>query len=151
MEYDITKVIADFVLQATPDLTSRLEYQAEALREVNCIDPTLGQWIDANDVEYLLSAFDLADDDFAERYPEMAHITEEERQRLIAALEAHFEQCPHCSLKRGYDLEMDARIEQTFQQNNKLLLQILEEDEADLSEDGAYKNVELGARLLANK
>ena len=148
MEPDIINIIASFVLQANPDLASRLEYQAEALREVECIYPSLGRWVDANHIKCLLSAFALGDEDFAERYPAQAHLTERERQRLIEALEAHFEQCPHCSLKRGYDFEMDVRIEQTCQQNTDFLLQILEEDETDLPEEGDHEDMKLKAGAL---
>ena len=137
MKTNITDVIADFVLQSDPDLATRLEYQEEALREVECTNPAFGRWIDENDVKYLLSTFALGNNDFAAKFPTMAHISDQERQRVIAAIEAHCEQCPHCSLKRGYDLELDARVKRTGQQNNSALLQLLEEEETELSEETA--------------
>jgi len=147
MKSDITDVIADFVLQTAPGLESRLEDQAEALREAKCTDPAVGQWIVASDVKYLLSIFALEDKDFAAKFPTMAHITGPERQQFIATIEAHCEQCPHCSLKRGYDLEWDARIKQSCKQNNNVLLKLLEEDETDLSEEGEHQNMELKTAL----
>jgi hypothetical protein len=142
MKSDITNVIADLVRQATPDLESRLEYQAEALREVKCTTPVLGQWIDANDVKYLLSTFALEDKNFDERFPAIAHIAGQERQHLIATIKTHLEECPHCSLKRGYDLELDARIKQACQQNNSALLQLLEEDGTDSSDEPLHQDTE---------
>lgn len=127
----ITDVFADMVRQSYPELNARLEDQAEALREIACTEPIIGRWVDANDVSYLLSTFALGGKDFAAKFPTMAHITEQQRQRLVATIEAHMEQCKHCSLKRGYDLELDARIEQAYQQNSDQLLRLLEEDGGD--------------------
>lgn len=151
MKTDITNVIADLVLQSEPDLAARLEAQAEALREIECTNPVLGRWIDAHDVKYLLSTFTLDDDDFGRRFPAMAHLTRQERQRVAAALETHCDQCPHCSLKRGYDLELDARIKQAGQQNSTALLQLLEEDEADQSEEDEHQDLELKRTLSAHQ
>jgi hypothetical protein len=151
MEDDITKVMAGLVRQANPDLETRLTYQAEALRETPCIDPSVGRWVDANGVPLLLSALALDDEDFAERYPAMAHLGGPERQRLAAKLEAHFDQCPHCSLKRGYDLESEARIEQTCRQNKDFLLRILEGAEAGSTDEGDHIGVEWERALSANQ
>lgn len=139
---DITEVIANFVFKSAPDLASRLEFQAEALDEAKCINPVIGRWVDENDVKYLLSTFALNDKDFAERFPAMAHTSRAERQRVAAALEKHFEHCQHCSLKRGYDLELDARINQACQQNSDFLLQLLGEDETESSKEDDHPNIE---------
>jgi hypothetical protein len=128
---DMTDVIASLVLQAAPDLDSRLEYQAEALREAKCTNPLVGKWIDSTDVKYLFSTLALRDKDFALRFPAMAHITGQKRQQFIAAIEAHFKQCAHCSLKRGYDLELDGRIKQACLENKDFLLQLLKENGTD--------------------
>jgi hypothetical protein len=143
MKTDLTDVIANFVFKSAPDLASRLESQAEALDEAKCSNPVLGRWIDENDVKYLFSTFALNDEDFAVRFPAMAHTTKAERQRVIAAFEEHFEHCQHCSLKRGYDLELDARIKQVCQENSDFLLQMLEEDETESSKEDDHKRVEL--------
>lgn len=136
MESDITDMIAEMVRQAAPELASRLEYQELALRESECVAPSVGRWIDDNSVKYLLSAFALEDKDFAERFPALAHITGPERQQFIAAVEAHFDQCKHCYLKRGFDLELDARIKLTCRQNSAALLELLEEETAVTEEAG---------------
>lgn len=151
MGSEISDIITDLVFLADVDLEARLEAQAEALRESGCVNPILGRWVDENEVNYLLATLALKDEDFTEEFPSMAHITWQERQGLIAALESHFEQCPHCSLKRGYDLEMDARIEQTCEQNNNTLLRILKEDEDDSTDESDHIIIELTPALSANQ
>ncbi|HKY05937.1 MAG TPA: hypothetical protein VJQ56_13665 [Blastocatellia bacterium] len=142
MKNDLTDVIAAFVFRSAPDLASRLEAQAEALDEAKCNNPVIGRWVDENDVKYLLSAFALNDKDFAERFPAMAHTSKAERQQVIAVFEEHFEHCKHCSLKRGYDLEMDARIKQACKQNSDFLLQMLEEEDAEPSKEDEHPGLQ---------
>lgn len=144
MKNDLTDVIADFVFKSAPNLADRLKSQAEALDEAKCSNPVLGRWIDENDVNYLFSAFALSDEDFAEKFPAMAQTTIAERQQVIAALEEHFGFCQHCSLKRAYDLELDARIKQACEQNSDFLLQLLEEDdETELAKERESLEVKL--------
>lgn len=150
MKSNIEDAIANFVFQIATDLTSRLEVQEESLRETECTNPTLGRWLDANGANYLLSVLNLGDKDFAEMHPAMAHVSAPERRRFAAELENHFTQCSHCSLARGYELELDARIEQACRQNNRHLLQQLKkENEADLSEEGDHQNGELSQAFSA--
>jgi hypothetical protein len=153
MGFEITDVITDLVFQADPDLEARLEAQAEALHEIKCTNPVLGQWIDENEVNYLLATLALKDEDFAAEFPTVEYIPLEERRNFIEALEVHLAQCPHCSLKRGYDLEMDARIEQVCQQNDDSLLEILKEhkDVAESSDEGINSGMEVKPALMANQ
>src|SRR5947207_1463784 len=103
--------IVNLVRDAEPDLDARLESQGDHLHEVTCTNPTLGRWIDGYDVQYLLAAFALNDHDFVEDFPKLAHLKQPDREKIIQAFEAHFDECPHCHLKRGYDLELTSRIE----------------------------------------
>lgn len=136
MKADLTEIIADLLLQAAPDLTTRFEYQAEALQEIKCTNPALAQqWVDRYEIKYLFSILSLGDKEFAERMPALANFAEPERRQLIATLEHHIERCQHCALKRGYDLELDERIKEVCRQNSPLLLQLLEEDAAEYSAD----------------
>lgn len=128
MKSDIADIIAELVRQTNPDVDSRIAYHAEALSEVKCTRPLIGRWIDSCDVEYLLSALDLADEDFASRFPVASSVKASDRRRMAAAIESHLCECQHCALKRGYELELDGRIEQACIQNRDLLLQILEEE-----------------------
>lgn len=129
MKNDITYTIADLVRRNFLDLNLRFEAQAESLEESGCISPVIGQWIDAYDVKYLLSALSLGEEAFSERFPGMAHIHEPERLQIVDAIESHFERCPHCSLKRGYDFELDARIKKTCLDNKEFLLGLMAADE----------------------
>lgn len=115
---DFDNLIIDLVRKAEPDLDARLENQAEALNELQCTNPVLGRWIDEYDVEYLMAAFNLDDDEFSSNFPTMGHLNQHDRSQIIEAFESHFDQCPHCYLKRGYDLEMNARIERAYTRDN---------------------------------
>jgi hypothetical protein len=123
---DFDKLIIDLVRKEEPDLDARLENQAEALNDRECANPVLGRWIDEYDVEYLLAAFNLDDDEFSSNFPTMGHLNQHDRSQIIEAFESHFDQCPHCYLKRGYDLEMNARIERAYTRNNAEVMQHLE-------------------------
>jgi hypothetical protein len=135
MRIDIINVITDFVRQAALDLDTRLDYQAEALRETICTDPVMGQWLDSIGIEYLTSAFSMQDRDFVEFFPGMAHLSRQERLGLLETFESHLEKCSHCSLKRGYDLESNARIEKGCRENKDFLLRLLHEDEGGTAEE----------------
>lgn len=141
MTNDITYSIAALVRQNFSDLDLRLEAQTEALKETNCTIPAIGRWIDAHDVKYLISALSLGESDFAERFPALAHVHEPERLKIVETIESHFERCPHCSLKRGYDLELDLRIKKTCLDNKSFLLELMgdsesvKQDDEDASED----------------
>lgn len=139
MTTEITDLFVDLVLQTNPELDARLEYQAEALRETKCIQPLVGQYIDAHHVEYLLSALALGEKDFAESFPAMSRIAGPDRRQVAATIESHIERCSHCSLKRAYDLELDARIEQAFKLSNDLLPQLSEQEEQALAEDAVMR------------
>ena len=146
---DFDDFIIGLVRAAEPDLDERLEKQEEALRALECTDPTLGKWITTYDVEYLLAAFNLNDEDFAENFPEMSHLNHHDRSQIIEAFEDHFLHCSHCYLKRGYDLEMNARIESVYRKHGDAIAAHLSDTPTDQpepagnSEEGfAAKNFE---------
>lgn len=124
---DFDEFIVNLVRSDEPDLDRRLETQAEAVSALECTNPILGKWIDTYDVEYLLAAFNLNDDDFAENFPEMTHLNRQDRSQIIEAFEDHFVHCSRCHLKRGYDLEMNARIEMAYRQHGDLIARKLNE------------------------
>lgn len=140
MKYDIANLISDFVREGDQDLQSRLESQAEALADLQCTDERLGRWVDSNPVEYLYAAFNLKDQDFAKEFPRLAHITSSERRLFLKRIDEHFCQCVRCSLKRGYDLELDSRIERACREHKGLLLQALKEDKPDAAKEGEHQN-----------
>jgi hypothetical protein len=150
MKSNFTDSITDFVRQAEPDLDSRLVSQAEVLDEIKCTNPTIGKWIDSNDVQYLLAAFALSDGDFAEEFPRMAHLKEHDRKQIIKTFEDHFDHCHHCYRKRGFDLELNSRIERAFRQNKEQFVNQLREDKSDTSGEGDHQRLK-GAARAAHK
>lgn len=122
---DFDEFIVNLVRSEEPDLDRRLESQAEALSALECTNPVLGKWIDTYDVEYLLAAFNLSDDDFTENFPDLSHLNRHDRSQIIEAFEDHFVHCSHCHLKRGYDLEMNGRIEMAYRRHGDLIAQKL--------------------------
>ena len=123
---DFDHLIIELVRKAEPDIDSRLESQAEALKELECTNPVLGRWIDEYDVEYLIAAFNLDDDEFSSNFPGMGNLSQHDRSQIIEAFENHFDQCPHCFLKRGYDIEMNARIERAYRLNSAAVMEHLD-------------------------
>ena len=143
MESDFSDIIVGMLRQAEPDLDLRLEYQAEALDDAKCTNPLLGRWIDKNHVQYLLAAFALSDSDFAEYFPQMADVTEHHRKRIIKAFEDHFEQCQHCSLKRGYDAELDGRILRLCRDNKDHLIHQLKPENKETVSEGDHLDLQI--------
>lgn len=133
MEYDFTNLVVDQLREADPDFESRREAQADALRELPCINPTVGKWIDTYDVQYLFAAFDLTDEDFAETFPKMADLTQHDRKRILNTFETHIHHCPHCHLKRGFDLELDSRIEKVWRENMPDLIAEMDTEHAEVA------------------
>jgi hypothetical protein len=139
MKSSVSTAIVDLVRRANPDLEFRLEAQAEALRENECIDPVIGQWVDTHGVEYLKSVLDLDDFNFAKRFSSIAQLDQQQRQQMRAEVGSHLDRCKHCSLAHGYELELDARMMRAFRENKTEFLQLLDEEEADLGE-GEHRN-----------
>ena len=135
MEPEITEVIADLVHEAESDLASRLESQAEALLERKCINPLIGSLVDAFDIKYLLSSLALEEPDFAATFPALSSLTSERRVELVKSIKDHFDHCPHCFLKRSYDLELDSRIKQVCRNNAPFLLRLLKDEEPEPSKE----------------
>jgi hypothetical protein len=134
MKSGFSSVLADLMRQADGDLDFRLDAQEEALRDTTCTNPLVGQWIDQNHTGYLMAIFDLDDGEFGKRFPFLSHVTRKQRQAMTAAVEEHLDYCHHCSLKRGFDLEFDSRIQRTCRDNRNTLLQLLDEADGDAVE-----------------
>lgn len=110
MEYDFSDILAQEVRQAEPDLDARLEAQAEALNELECSNIVIGRWIEEFGLGYLQAAFALEDKDFAESFPGLAHINQDDRKKVIETFNRHVDTCIHCSRRTSYDTELDSRI-----------------------------------------
>ena len=125
MEYDITGTIANLVREADTHFEQQMEEQAEALRRICCIDSSQGRWVEIG-VEFLFSAFELEERDFAGRLPELAHLSKSARQQFAESLADHLRACDHCALKHQYELDLNVRIEQAMRGNSDFLLQELQ-------------------------
>lgn len=146
---DIADIIAVLVRRKNSEIDSRLAGHAEALSEAKCTSPLIGSWVDSIDVEYLLAALDLEDKDFASRFPASAHFGVEERRRVAATIDSHIDICKHCSLKLGFELELDGNIAQACLQNKDFLLQLLGGEDA-AAEEGDGRNGEAEGVCSAN-
>ncbi|HKO61588.1 MAG TPA: hypothetical protein VJV03_10545 [Pyrinomonadaceae bacterium] len=141
MKTEITEIIANLVVEEDPEVRERLDYQDEALTESVCINPIIGRWIEENDVKYLLASLNLPDHDFAKKFPAMASVSGHLRGKLIGTFETHLQHCKHCSLKTGYDLELDARIKQSCLAHSGRLLQHLKEEKSEAVDEDGHGNV----------
>jgi hypothetical protein len=125
MEYDITDTIANFVREAEPDFDQQMEVQAEALSLLCCVNIFYGRWVEMG-VEFLFSALELEDRDFATRLPELAHLNKPARRQFLEQMKDHLRDCQYCALQHKHELDLDARIEKAFQENTRSLLQQLQ-------------------------
>jgi hypothetical protein len=126
---DIADVVVGHVHASNSDLGSRLKVQERELARIKCIDPAIGRWIDANDLNYLQAAFDLDDKEFAARYPTLPPTTKAGRKELMRAFRRHVKACPHCRLKNEFDLELDKMVNEALAENREALLELLNESE----------------------
>lgn len=134
MDNDFINVFELMQLQDS-DLPTRLVSQEEALDDLTCTEPRLGKWFEENTVSYVLAAFNLSDEDFAETFPALKHISASQRQTIIQTFLAHIEACPKCFRKRSYDLEFEGRLESALQEDREVLLAKLDQSGAGESFD----------------
>lgn len=139
MKSEFINLLTDFIRQAEPDLDSRLEVHTSEVNKIPCTEPIIGKWIDAHDVDFLLAAFALDDDDFAADFPALAHLTQPDRKRIIDAFNNHFEGCVHCSRKASYDSEFNSRVDHVLQKKREELLECLDQE---ITDKGANKENE---------
>lgn len=125
---DTSEMIEDFMRQTFPDLDSRLEGHDQVLSEMSCTEPIVGRWFENNAAEYLLAAFAMRDEDFAEEFPGITDLGREQRQQILATFESHLSSCQRCGLKRGFDHEFEARFISACRQNTELLIEGLSEE-----------------------
>jgi hypothetical protein len=124
---DITGEIADLVFKSTPDLCAQLKQQAQKLAGIACNEPVIGRWIEANDLDYLVAAFSLNDDDFTQRFPTAVATTKQERRQLIKRFRAHVKTCPHCASKDEGDRALDQLIDRALTENRLEFVERLKE------------------------
>lgn len=119
MEYDIrniTDAIADIVRKENPDLDQLTNEQKQALLWTSCINPTYGRWIDIG-VDFIFSALDLEDREFANRFPSLGNLSKTARQDLLKRLQDHIQSCRHCAIKHDHEMELNALIDRALDDN----------------------------------
>lgn len=127
MEYDITDTIANFVRGAGSNFDQQMKEQAHRLRLVSCTNPAYGRWVDVG-IEFLFSALELEDGDFAVRIPALVDLNKSDRRQFRERMQDHLETCGHCALKHEYERDLNARIQETFQEHRGCLLRQLRQD-----------------------
>ena len=138
MESDFIDVLNKLMCEEEPDLPTRLHSQDTALHELPCTDHALGKWFENNSVPYVLSAFKLSDKDFASVFPKLRTLSTNQREQIVRAFEDHIEKCPRCFRKQSYDLEFEARLESTLNENRDFLLTKLSSEEADKPDEEVH-------------
>ena len=123
MEYDITETIAKHVRDEA-DFDQQAEEHAEALRQVCCTDPSLGQWIELG-IEFVFSALALDDREFASRLPALADLNKPARQEFLTNLKHHLRECRSCTINDEIERDLNARIERACRENSASLLKQL--------------------------
>lgn len=149
MESDFINIVNELLRQEDNDLPARLESQEETLKELECIDPILGNWFENTSVPYVLSAFKLSDKDFATAFPRLKKVTTAQREQIVHALEHHLEGCPRCSRRRSYDLEFEARVESSLMRNKDFLLEQLDNEDGDKPSE--EKHIDKGRARSAHR
>lgn len=120
----LANLVAEIVLRNDDEPKKRLNDQDEALRENECVNPEIGRWVDACDFPFMIETLMLNDKIFQSEFPEIG-LSADERKELVSRIEEHCEVCTHCSLKRGYDIEWELRIERAFNENPQDLLKVM--------------------------
>lgn len=125
---DTSEMIEDFMRQTFPDLDSRVEGHDQVLDEMRCTNPIVGRWFENNVTNYLLAAFAMTDEDFAEEFPGISGLNRPQRQQILMTFESHLSTCQRCGLKRGFDHEFEARLTSACRQNSELILELLNDE-----------------------
>ena len=120
MEKDLVALLSSLIIDKENDTVSRLNAQEIALKELKCMHPELGKWINDCDFPFLIETLVLEDAIFFGEFPDVK-LTAEERKEFANALEAHCENCAHCHLKRAYDLEWQSRVNRAFAENKQVI------------------------------
>lgn len=149
MKSEFVDLLAAFVRKEESDLTFRLETHAEELNNLPCTEPVIGKWVDAHDVEFMMAAFALDDDDFAAEFPGITNLSQPDRQRIIKAFEQHFQQCAHCGRKQNYDHEFNSRVDAVVQKNRTDLLEYLDQQAPESS--AADQDHDITLNIAVNK
>lgn len=111
---EIEGMLREVLTTGGSQIVERLkEYEAQ-IAAASCMQPEIGEWIDAHYVPLLLCALALDDEDFDAEYPGATQVSSEDRAALAAAIREHAESCPRCSLKIASDDDWNSYVNGVF-------------------------------------
>ena len=120
MENDLAIVLSQLIVEHDDDTKFRFQAQDEALKELRCVVPRLGEWIDRCDYSFLIDTLKLNEEIFAEEFPEV-RLPLDERARFAEILIAHCDGCAHCHLKRSYDAQWESCVDKALTANKEAI------------------------------
>jgi hypothetical protein len=124
MDTNLVELLSKLILENDDDTSFRFQAQEEALSELKCSQPSLGEWIDRCDYSFLMDTLKLDDVVFAEEFPDL-RLPIAERERFAEALSGHCEICTRCFRKRAYDLQWESCVDTALTRNKKAIGRVL--------------------------
>ncbi len=119
MQKDLFALMPKLLAETDDDTGFRLQAQQEALDELRCTQPTLGEWIDRCDYSFLMDTLNLSDRIFAKEFPGV-RLSVEERKQFAEELSRHCEDgCARCHLKKMYDLQWESCVDKAIAENRE--------------------------------
>lgn len=120
MQKDLFVLLSGLIAETDEDTRFRFEAQQEALDELKCTQPSLGEWIDRCDYSFLMNTLKLSDRIFAKEFPRV-RLSVEERQQFAEELTRHCETCARCHLKQMYDLQWETCVDKAIAENREAI------------------------------
>jgi hypothetical protein len=120
MNTNLVELLSKLILENDDDTVFRFQAQDEALNELKCSQPSLGEWIDRCDYSFLMDTLKLSDRIFLKEFPSL-RLPLEERKQFAETLAAHCENCVHCFRKRAYDLKWESCVDKTLDENRETI------------------------------
>lgn len=120
MEKDLFALLSQMIVENDDDTRFRFQAQEEALNELKCTQPQLGEWIDRCDFSFLMDTLKLDQVIFAEEFPGVG-LPIAEREQFAETLSSHSEACAHCHLKKSYDLQWELCVDSALTENKEAI------------------------------
>src|ERR1041385_62609 len=120
MEKNLVELLSKLIVENDDDTRFRFEAQEEALNELKCSQPSLGEWIARCDYSFLIDTLNLSERIFSKEFPEL-NLPLDQRAQLGEKLAAHAETCPRCFRKRSYDLQCEKCVDKALSENREAI------------------------------
>lgn len=89
-------------------------------KDLSCLRPVIGQWIDDCDVPFLFDTLALPDNVFNQEFPGIK-LSKSDRETFARILETHCSECARCNAKRVEDIEWKMRVDKAFVENKQAI------------------------------